>query len=521
MWVPGAGTDEFQDIKAKVTWYGPYSTPQPQEDTAPAGAPVAGVETVVFPGPGRVMSPGTVTAPADGFYTAVLSVSKADQGANAIKLRENWTAPFFEEVETSVVKSIVKHRSMAREYNVAPGGRAFDTITIDGLAADHGQFLGLGKWAADTKTADLRVYGPFEQAPASAEVPEGAPVFYESTVEAVNGTFDIGYDDAAPITMPAKTRFATGDHYVFVYHLTGDSRTEEFTSPFNDVRERFFVPGPQAPTEPPTVVTQAQPEALVGEGFEDVALVTGKTEDGDFLTFEAYGPRDRSTAPTCAGTPTWVSARIPVTGQGYYHSGKTKVTKAGAVDWVETLYAADGTIKHRGKCGAPGETTVITDGPWVTTKATSTHEDKPVVGDRIWDTIQTGGTFPTGSTVTVDLFYASPGEKLTCQAPIWTSDAITIVDGVTSYRTGTYTATKAGTYGWVERATGPDKTQIDKGKCGEAAETLTVTAPPVADGGRLATTGASVAAIGIGALVLIGAGAGLVFSRRRAARLSA
>lgn len=513
-WTPGENGDEFVDMVTKVTWYGPYATPQPQQTTAPAGAPVVGVETVTFPGPGQVMSPGGVTAPADGFYTAVLSAAKADQGVNAIHLREDWTAPFFEEVETSVVKAIVKHRSMAREYNVAPGGDAFDTITIDGLPADHGTFEGLGKWAPDTKAATVRVYGPLEQAPSTVEIPGGAPVYYETTVDAVNGTFDIGYDEE--IVLPATVTYSTGDHYVFVYTLAGDSRVEDYTSPFNDIRERFYVPGTVVPAEAPTVVTQAQPTAKVGEEFDDVALVTGTTEAGDYLVFEAYGPRDPAAASTCDVSPVWTSKQIPVTGQGYYSSGTTTITTPGAVDWVESLYGADGTVKHRGECGAPGETTLVTEGPWVTTKATSDHGDKPVVGDKIWDTIEIGGTFPIGSKIIVDLFYAAAGVELTCTSPIWTSDPIAIVDGITSYNSATYDTSKPGTYGFVERTEGPDGAVMVKGKCGESTETLTVTSPtPTAKPSVLAHTGVQVAGLVALALGLAGLGAMLMIPRRR------
>lgn len=547
-------------LPADVTWYGPYDSPQPQAPTPPAGAPVAGVETVVAAGPGTVRTTGAVRASGPGFYTAVVTIRKADAGAAARYVREDFAAPWFEEVETAVDRFDLAHESEVREYNVTPGGRAFDRITITGYPDDHGRFGGLGGWAADLPEATVTVYGPLAAPPDGPAVPDDAPVLWTDTLAAVNGVFEVGYDDAHPVVAPQRATHPGGDYFVFVYAFAGDDRVEAFVSPFDDVREVFYVPGPPEVVVPPSVVTRAQPTAVPGAPIHDVALVTGTTDPGDHLVFRAYGPQDPEAEPVCSDdTLLWTSDPVPVRGAGLYDSGSTPAPdRDGAVYWVETLHAADGSVRHTGACGLPYETTRVThdlavrtearsDGPAAAEEpggsgaaagegsaggtavadgagAADAAGEGPVVGAELWDVLVVSGTVPAGATTVVDLFHAPPGEPLDCVEPVWTSAPIPLTTGAGEYVTGRYPTTEPGTYGYVERTTGADGEPLSAGACGDPAETLTVAtapaAPPAPEPEQpLAVTGADLALAGAAALLLAAGGVVVAVHRARLRRV--
>jgi hypothetical protein len=510
------------DVPADVTWYGPFLQPQAQAAAPPAGAPVAGVERVVADGPGAVVTPGTVRATGDGFYTAVVTIRKADAGALAEYIREDFTAPYFEEVETAVNRFDLTHVSQAREFNVAPGGRAFDRITVSGFPSDHGEFAGLGRWGADLGQASVTVHGPLAQLPTTTDVPPGTPVLWRGTVDAADGVYEVGYDD--PITAPPVATHPAGDYYVFVYAFPGDDRVEPFTSRFDDVREAFYVPGNPVATVPPGVVTQAQATAAPGGTMHDLALVTGTVAEGDHLVFEAFGPQDPAAAPVCDGTTSLgASDPVSVSRPGPYDSGAMAAPDgAGAVYWVETLTGADGTVKHRGECGIPSETTTVGDAFTVRTVAMAADEH-PVAGVEVWDILAVTGTPPEGAAAVVDLFHAPPGAELVCATPVWTSEPVELGDGAGEHVTGRYTAAEAGTYGFVERTRDARGDLVSEGVCGEPSETLTVAAPEPAPaepgpGSPLAVTGGDVGRWSALAVVLLGVGTVFVAHRARVRR---
>lgn len=345
------------EVMFEGTAYGPFLQPSEEGGQIPAGAPVAGTERLTFSAPGTQTTAGEVLATGPGFYTWVWRVVVDDQPADLQDyVAGDWSDDFMIPVETSTVLHQVEHQSMTREYNVVPGGRAFDTVRISGMAPDHGEFDGLAEWGPDVQTATVRAYGPVADVPAGAEVPDGTPVLWEGTVEARNGVFHLGYDDEHPVS-PTEP-----GHYVFVYSVEGDDRVEAYTSRFDDVLERFYVPAQPEPELPVQVVTQAVPTAVVGEPFGDTALVTGNVPDGATLVFEAFGPQDPEEAPVCEA-PFFTSEPVEVPRPGYYTSGETTVDHAGAVYWVESLYSADDELLHRGECGIPSETTLVTEEP--------------------------------------------------------------------------------------------------------------------------------------------------------------
>lgn len=355
MWLKQNG-DFIPVIFEGTAYQVPGTLPPAQGATVPADAVPLGTVSVTATGPGTYTSP-KVTLPQGGFVTWVWQITKTTQ--------PEWVRPFIAadwqddygiNVETHSVRWPLTITSEVREYNVHKGGRAFDRITVTGFPDNHPEFAGDGYWAPDEQEVTHTVYGPFaseEELTDDLDLAT-APILKTITTPAKNGVYDIGYTDADRIE-PTKAGY-----YVIVTTFVGDDRVQPFQSSPTDIWERFFVP---EDGQPVSVITQATPAALVGEPFEDTALVQGtEIPDDAYLVFRAYGPQPADDAPVC-GVEFFTSEKIPVAQAGVYRSGTTSVDAPGNVYWVETLYGENDTILSEGICGAPGETTVVTDGP--------------------------------------------------------------------------------------------------------------------------------------------------------------
>ena len=334
----------------------PGTLPPAQGSEVPAGAVPIGTVQVTATGPGTYESP-EVILPDAGFVTWVWQVKKASQPEWVRPyIASDWQDDYGINIESHSVRWPLTITSEVREYNVHAGGRAFDRITVTGFPDNHPDFEGDGYWGPDEKELTHTVYGPFKT---DAELTddldlENAPVLTTITTPAKNGVYDIGYTDDDRI-QPEEPGY-----YVVVTTFAGDDRVQPFESSPADIWERFYVPDDKQPL---SVITQATPAAGVGEEFDDAALVQGsKIPDGAYLVFRAYGPQDPEAEPVCEA-PFFTSEKIPVTQAGIYRSGKTSVDRAGHVYWVETLYGKDGKVLAEGKCGAPGETTIVTGTP--------------------------------------------------------------------------------------------------------------------------------------------------------------
>ncbi|WP_248700385.1 LPXTG cell wall anchor domain-containing protein [Microbacterium azadirachtae] len=334
----------------------PGTLPPVQGGEIPEDAAPVGSVQVVTEGPGTYTSPA-VTLPDAGFVTWVWEVRKSSQPEWVRPfLAADWRDDYGINVETHSVRWPISITSEVREYNVHKSGRAFDRITVTGFPDNHPDFTGDGYWGPDAKELTHTVYGPFAtDTELTSDLPlEDAPVLTTVTTPAKNGVYDIGYTDEDAIR-PAKPGY-----YVIVTSFEGDDRVHPFVSSPTDIWERFFVPGPEQPV---SVVTQAQESAFVGDPFSDTALVQGTDiPKGAYLMFRAYGLQPPADAPVCE-VPFFASAKVPVTQAGHYRSGETTVKKPGNVYWVETLYDQDGKVIAAGKCGAPGETTVVAERP--------------------------------------------------------------------------------------------------------------------------------------------------------------
>lgn len=450
----------------------------PHEET-PDGTDIPGTKVgeadLVFTEEGEQVAEASLTNDGvPGFYTWVWTIEDHD-------LFEDYTTPAWEVIETSSVRvPELDHESRAREYNIVPGGRAFDTITIDGIPEYHGDFEGIDGWDPDELTATVNLYGPVAEAPSTEEVPEGTPVTWSKEVEFQNGTFNVGYEDEDKIVLDEP------GYYVFVYEFEGDSRIAPFASPFNDVLEQVYVPSPDTPDLPVSVVTRATPEVPVGTPFIDEAFVTGSVPEGSTLTFELYkGPYETDDNGKCV-VPDEEDAElvatfegIEVDGPGVYASPEHVTDEAGCYFWVETLEDEDGDELHKGEFGQPGETTRVYEPEREVDVSTTLEHDGdeetgPVVGDNIWDRVEVEGDIEEGDHTIVELFIWEDEDAPVCTEPVWTSEKIELEPGVTEYETGKFETSEPGIHGYIETTYDEDGEIISRGECGDPDETITV-----------------------------------------------
>lgn len=500
------------------TAYQVPGTLPPAENAAvdPAAVPL-GTVTVTADGPGVYTSP-SVVAPSGGFVTWVWEVKKGSQPEWVRDyLAADWADEYGITVETTSVRWPITVTSLMREYNVHPGGRAFDVITVTGFPANHGDFTGDGYWNADLDVLRHTVYGPFAT---DSELTDDldltdAPALAELTTPARNGVYKLGYTDDDKI-VPTEPGF-----YVLVTTFEGDDRVQPYQSSPADVLERFYVP-PSGTEVPVTVITQATPEALVGEPFSDTALVQGTTiPEGAYLVFRAYGPHPAEVGAVCE-SPFYVSDEIPVNGAGIYHSGTTTVTDPGNVYWVETLYNADDDVIAEGTCGAPGETTVVIEQPEelrVSTNAVATV----VLGESARDVATVTGTVPEGARLVFEAYRQHSGEALCTAEELVFTSAVINLDGPGEYTSHEVVFDEVGTYYWVETVIDKDGLILHRGLCGAPDETTTVTPVPEAPEepgkpGELAQTGGgNWWPLGLaGGLIAAATGGVLLFGRRLA-----
>jgi len=495
----------------------PGTLPPAQSVTIDRAAVPLGTVTITADGPGVYTSP-EVIAPTGGFITWVWEMQKSTQPEWVRDyLAADWQDEYGITVETTSVRWPITVTSLMREYNVHPGGRAFDIVTVTGFPANHGDFTGDGYWNADVDELVHTVYGPFVTDTELTNDMDlaGAPVLVELTTLARNGVYKLGYTDDDKI-VPTEPGF-----YVLVTTFAGDDRVQPYASSPADVLERFFVP-PTGTEVPVSVITQATPEAFVGQPFEDTALVQGTTiPDGAYLVFRAYGPHQAEAGAVCE-TPFFTSEEIPVTQAGVYRSGTTTVDAAGNVFWIETLHDAHGQIIAEGICGAPGETTVVREQPENLTVKTNAVPEV-VLGNPAHDVATVTGTVPDGARLVFEA-YRQDGDVAICTpGELAFTSKIIELDGPGDYRSDEVVFDQVGTYYWVETVTDGDGTVLHRGLCGAPDETTTVIPAPEEPGkpgtpGELAQTGGgNWWPLGLaGGLMAAATGGVLLFGRRLA-----
>lgn len=433
---------------------------------------VLGRWTLTADGPGPYnAAPIALSEP--GFVTWVWKVVKADQPpAWRDYVAADWEDSYGLVAETTSVRWPAQISSLVREYNILPGGRVFDTVTVSGFPDDHGEFGGDGCWGADRDEVSHTVYGPFADDGLLTDDLDlsDAPVLAELTTPARNGSYELGWDEQDAI-VASEPGF-----YVVVSEFLGDDRVQPYRSSPGDVRERFYVPPTPPVGTPLTVITQAQPAALVGEPFDDIALVQGSpVPDGSVLVFRAYGPTPPGAEPVCED-PFFESDPVPLRGPGVYRSAATSVSEPGEVFWVASVYGPDGLVLADGVCGAPGETTVVSASDTFTVRTKAV----PAVGlgQPAADTAIVAGTVPQRASLVFQA-YRQDGKAPTCTPAelAFTSEPVRL-DGPGEYVSQPVVFTQAGVYRWVETVVDEAGAVIHRGRCGAPDETTRVSAPP-------------------------------------------
>ena len=471
-------------LVARDTLYGPFNTPTAAAAATPGTAPVAGTQLLTFTAAGTKTTPATITrAAAGGFYTWRAEILSADQSAAmAADLAGEVHDQFMLEPETTSARDNLTHSSQVREYNVAMGGRAFDTITLSGFPADHGSFTGLSGWQADVATATVTTYGPFLAGVSAATLPANPPVLTSTTIPAKNGTYNIGYT-AGDLINPNLA-----GHYVVVYSFAGDDRVAPFTSRANDVLEQFYVPAVGAAWV--AVVSTATQDVTAGQGqMSDTALVLGSAVPaGSTLTWY----RCTWTVPSAPGCATPVATySTPVNGDGAFIHPPVDVPGVGQfpagaltmyVGWAPVLTDAGGVTLAREAWGVAAQTTTVhAPIPVMTSQATTTAGPGAQVGDQVTLAGPTRSDWTvTWSACWLDGQGACPaGGAFAIGDPVHVDPAVATVDSP-QWTVAVPAGTAPGTplhLGWAPVLTDRVGAELAREPWGVAAQTTTVDYP--------------------------------------------
>ncbi|MGH9125184.1 MAG: hypothetical protein ACRDZ8_10730 [Acidimicrobiales bacterium] len=215
----------------------------------------------------------------------------------------------------------------------------------------------------------------------------------------------------------------------------------------------------------PTIATMASPTVAVGGSVSDSAALSGGRIPTGSITFSLFGPNDQ----TCSATPAF-TAVVRVNGNGSYDSDSFATEKVGDYLWTAVYSGDSNNNPVTSACGAVNEHLSVIRA----STSISTHASASVtVGGSVSDTAAlTGGFSPTG-TITFNLF--GPGDAA-CTGTAAFSTTVT-VNGDGSYTSEPFISTAVGTYQWLASYDGdPDSLPAGPTACGEAAETVTVSA---------------------------------------------
>lgn len=327
------------------------------------------------------------------------------------------------------------------------------------------------------------VYGPFA-APQiqSSSIPAGAIAAGTATVTTSNA-------DGPTVTYSATAdNAATGPgYYVWVWEIRFDDQsalTQSFlpapdpTAGFDGYHfaDEFGIAAETAIVVP-DVSTVASSTGLAGYPITDTATVSGVVFEGAQIGFEAFLQVDASA--TC--TPTtlaFTSALQPVAAEGDYISEEFTPLLGGTYFWVETLYDEDGLIAHRGVCGMPLETSVITQFT-MSTVATQTV----AVGGSANDTATITGVLPVDAELTFSAYWSETSTPVcdvnnlafsTSSAPIAISAGF--LDDV-EFTGADFSTTNVGEgyLFWVESLMDTSGNVLATGACGADGETTAIT----------------------------------------------
>lgn len=500
----------FVPVTAIGTLYGPFSSPPEVAAEAPANAPVVGTENILLAGPGDYSSSGSLRARTPGFYTWVWRIESATQPAEtsaSLPAGYSFVDEFGLVAESHVVPMALAATTRVTASEIGFGGQIGDELSV---AVTEGSWLTEGGQPVPASFVGTAYFVPGETPPQESDaVPAEATVVGTATVVA-NGPGIY----AASTTVPAP---AAAGYVTWVWSLDPSSPTASYFQPWTD---RFGVPAETTRVLPPTISSLAQEGAAVGDDVYDVALVGGLVPvGGASLVFEAFLQPAAEDKPRCdAETRVFDSSAEPVRVEapGSYRSPVTQFQKYGTYYWIESLYAADGTLVARGACGLPEETTLVAPGEVVT------HAVSAITpGGEANDSARVSGRVPVGATLVFEAFDQSgvtDGPLCDASTRVFTSDAVPL-DGPGTYVSESATFTRPGTYYWVETLYDRLGNPLHVGTCGLATESTLVRTPSLPNTGfdawPLIVLGAGLSLGGVALLVGVCVRAGIRSRRTR------
>ncbi|MEU8003823.1 choice-of-anchor A family protein [Catellatospora sp. NPDC049111] len=209
---------------------------------------------------------------------------------------------------------------------------ASDDITLGGQVNDVAT-LGGGQNPTGTITFDL--YGPND-----ADC-TGDPVFTSTVPVTGAGTYPSG---RFPPTQPGT--------YRWIASYSGDENNAGVTLSCNAPNELVVVRAEGPVT--PTLTTVASRDTYVGKEIFDTATLAGGAAPTGSITFELYGPGDK----TCSRTPVFTTT-VDVDGNGRYRSDAFRPRVPGTYQWVASYSGDDGNEAVRTSCDDEDERVVV------------------------------------------------------------------------------------------------------------------------------------------------------------------
>ena len=303
-----------------------------------------------------------------------------------------------------------------------------------------------GSGPTPTGTVTFNLYGPND---ASCS---GAPVFTATNVALAGGTAGSGnYSPTAPGV------------YRWTASYSGDANYNAVSHPCNAANESTTV----NPATPTIATTASAGGALGPTQISDTATVSGGFNPTGTVTFNLYGPNDAS----CSGAVIF-TATVALSA-GSANSGNFTPTQAGVYRWTATYNgdANNNSVSH--PCNSANESATITPAnPTLVTQTTP----NVYLGTPITDTATlSGGVNPTGS-ITFNLY--GPNDATCANAPVFTSNAVTVNGNGAYVSTPSYTPLVEGTYRWIASYSGDGNNNAVSGACNDAGESVVVTRRP-------------------------------------------
>ncbi|NQX05482.1 hypothetical protein HQQ82_11730 [Rathayibacter sp. VKM Ac-2856] len=233
--------------------------------------------------------------------------------------------------------------------------RAEADVAVNDAATDDAIVTG------DVPPGASLVWKAYRAAPGPvASAPAAPPVCDATTLAADTTGAPVAVEGAGTYTSPPIVLTAAGAvHWVEELHAFDGSILAQ---------GECGAPGETTTVHAPDVHTRATAAVQAGDPVRDEAVVNGWVPAGAVITFEAFRASGDQAACTAenrvydgSGSPVATTPGPNENASSW--SAETRFTEPGSYYWVETLAAADGTVLHRGECGAPGETTVVAPVP--------------------------------------------------------------------------------------------------------------------------------------------------------------